>query len=448
VSSAEDKTQESALPRHESSRGRLVRRAIVAVVFLVLVGSIAAYVSTHEPAPSRVRIAAGRPEGLFFRAAQQLAPRLSRRIGVPVDVVATEGSIENADAVRAGRAELALVQATATTMRGVASVAPIYPDVYVVVARKGRGIATIADFAGRPVAIGRPGSGVHRASVPLLARHGVDGARLVAREVPFSAILEDGALDGAIVVTGMLNPELHALFARGSFDVLPIEDADGVALRDPFLVAETIPRGAFGAAPMTPPSDVRTLATTAVLIARPTARSDLVTSSLEAIYEEDLAIALPTLIPEEDARRFRMGRVHHAARDYHDPYAGMDVVSNAVQAIDAGKELLVAMGAAVYLLVDRIRRQRAKVRERAEAQAADALDAYLDRTVAIEREQLGPKTREELLALLDQVTIVKLEALSRLSSESLRGDRRFLIFLTQCASLAREIQAKIALAKS
>lgn len=435
---------EAAAPSGESRRGRSVRAVLLALVIAFLGASLVGYCSRHEPAPRKVRIAAGRSSGLFFAAARTLAPRLSRRLGVRVEVVETEGSIENAEAVRSGRAELALVQATATTMRGVAAVAPIYPDVYIALARRGRGIARIADFANRPVAIGRPGSGVHRASLPLLARHRVVGERLVAREVPFSDIVRDPSIDGAIVVTGLLNPELNELFRSGEFDVLPIEDADGVALRDPFLVAETIPQGTFAADPLTPPSPIRTLATTAVLVARPRAGDDLVTAALEAIYEEDLSIALPTMIDAEDARRFRMGFVHPAARDYHDPYAGMDVVSDAVQAIDAGKELLVAFGAAVYLLVDRVRRLRARVREKAELEAANALDVYLEQTVAIEREQIAAPSRAELEGLLERLTNVKLEALSRLSNETLRGDRRFLIFLTQCASVAREIEAKLA----
>jgi len=428
----------------DARRSRLLRRAGLALVGVVFAASVVGYCSSHEPAPSRIRIAAGRPSGLFFAAARTLAPRLERRLGVKVEVIETEGSIENAEAVRSGRAELALVQATATTMRGLAAVAPIYPDVYVVLARRGRGITRIADFANHPVAIGRPGSGVHRASVPLLARHHVDSARLVAREVPFSSIVTDPSIDGAIVVTGLLNPELNEVFRSGAFDVLPIDDADGVALRDPFLVAETIPQGTFAADPLTPPAPIRTLATTAVLVTRPRAGSELVTAALEVIYEGDLAIALPTLIVEEDARRFRMGMVHPATRDYHDPYAGMDVVSDAVQAIDAGKELLVAIGAAIYLLVDRVRRMRARVRERAELEAANALDVYLEQTVAIERDQLAATQRPELEALRERLTNVKLEALSRLSNETLRGDRRFLIFLTQCASVAREIDAKLA----
>ena len=43
----------------------------------------------------------------------------------------------------------------------------------------------------------------------------------------------------------------------------------------------------------------------------------------------------------------------------------------------------------------------------------------------------------------DQVALLKLEALEKLTHEDLRGNRMFLIFLTQCANLISKIQAKL-----
>ena len=48
-----------------------------------------------------------------------------------------------------------------------------------------------------------------------------------------------------------------------------------------------------------------------------------------------------------------------------------------------------------------------------------------------------------LESFLDEITLIKLKALEDLSHESLRGDPRFLIFLTQCANLIRKIQTKL-----
>lgn len=426
------------------ARGRRFRRLAVAIPLTLLLCSLGAYAATRERLPAVVRIAAGRPGGQFHEAAAALAPRLSARLGLPVELVSTEGSEENADAVRRGRAELALVQANRATMRGVATVAPLYPDVYVVLARRDRGVARLSDLAGRPVAIGRRGSGVHDASRPLLARHGVSGPRLVARERAFDAIATDPTLDASIVITGLLHPELARLLADPSLTVLPIEDAEGLALRDPFLVATTIPPGTFSAHPLAPSEPVSTLATTAVLVSRPTLASSVVEAVLACLYEEDFAVELPTLVAADEARASRLGIEHEATRAYHDPYAGIDTLGNVVQSLDAGKELLVALFAGIYLVAQRLRRTREKVKVHEAAAAANQLDVYLEHTLRIERELSGVADRERLLALAEQLRSAKLEALTRLTHESLRGDQRFLIFLTQCAAVGQQIEEHIA----
>ena len=61
----------------------------------------------------------------------------------------------------------------------------------------------------------------------------------------------------------------------------------------------------------------------------------------------------------------------------------------------------------------------------------------------IERSQMDETNRERLERHLDDVTLIKLEALEELSHEDLRGDRTFLIFLTQCANLIAKLQVKI-----
>lgn len=436
-------TEDSSLT---SPGQRSLRRFAVVIPALIVIAALVTWGLTRDRLPDRIRIAAGKTGGQFDEVARALAVRLTRRTHRRVEIVMTEGSADNARLLRSGDVELALVQATRDTMQDVACLAPLYADVYVAVARKGRGITRIVDLASRPVAIGRPGSGVYTASIPLLARYGVTDAALVARPQAFAELSTDPTLDAAIVVTGLLSPELAHVLGTGDFDVIGIDDADALALREPFLVAHTIPAGMFSANPRIPEVAVPTVATAAVLITSPDASDKLVGASLASLYEDTLELVLPTLIHKEEARHFHLGQMHGAALAYYDPYAGMDVLSNIIQSLDAGKELLVALGAAIYLVIERLRRASTKIREQADLDAADALDVYLDHTVALERSQMSVSDPNELLQILDQVTAVKLEALERLTNERLRSDQRFLIFLTQCASLTQKLHTKIELA--
>jgi len=56
---------------------------------------------------------------------------------------------------------------------------------------------------------------------------------------------------------------------------------------------------------------------------------------------------------------------------------------------------------------------------------------------------VGVSDPEKLRDMLNEVTRIKLKALRQLTHEDLRGDRVFLIFLTQCANLIGKIQAKM-----
>ena len=67
----------------------------------------------------------------------------------------------------------------------------------------------------------------------------------------------------------------------------------------------------------------------------------------------------------------------------------------------------------------------------------------MDKTVQIEKNQMNEKDSAKLKAWLDEVTKIKLTALTELTHEDLRGDRLFSIFLMQCANLIQKLQSKI-----
>ena len=118
-------------------------------------------------------------------------------------------------------------------------------------------------------------------------------------------------------------------------------------------------------------------------------------------------------------------------------------MANIMESLAAFKELAVALVAGLYLLWDRWKRIQEKDAERRMLIEKDKLDALLTKTLSIERSQMESNSIVELRSMLDKVTKIKLKALDELTHESLRGDRIFLIFLTQCANLINKIQAKI-----
>ncbi len=144
--------------------------ALVCVLVLVASGGLFA-----GPAPGGVTltILGGPAAGVFNVFATGLATFLSRRVpGVEVTVAATGGSVENVRRVNAGEAEMAVAFASdvhegyygleafqGNPQRNIRAIGLLFIGVGHLVTYKDSGIRTVADLAGKRVAVGSPGSG-------------------------------------------------------------------------------------------------------------------------------------------------------------------------------------------------------------------------------------------------------------------------------------------------
>ena len=105
-----------------------IRMWIARFMLLTLVSSIVIYVVTLESLPEKARIHSGIDSGLYYRIASEIAPSITERSSVPVEVVPSNGSIANITALEQGESEFAIVQGTVDFSR-FAIVTPLYPDV-------------------------------------------------------------------------------------------------------------------------------------------------------------------------------------------------------------------------------------------------------------------------------------------------------------------------------
>jgi hypothetical protein len=128
---------------------------------------------------------------------------------------------------------------------------------------------------------------------------------------------------------------------------------------------------------------------------------------------------------------------------YFHPADQIGYMANVMESLAALKELAVAFVAGLYLLWDRWRRQHEKEIAARLSEDKEKLDALLAQTVEIERKYSETNTLESLQGMLRRIMQIKIQALEELTHESLRGDRVFLIFMTQCSSLINSLEAKI-----
>ena len=409
----------------------------------VLLVSLLAFWLTREALGPRVRIATGAQGGLYHKLADVLAPHLEERIRRPVDVVTTAGSRENLRLLLGGEVELALLQGELAGEDGVRALTPLYQDVLHVVVRKGSGIDSLGGLPGRRIAIGAAESGMRVTAETVLGHYGVpiDAADVLPSY--FGVLAEDPSVEAALVTTGLLNPDLERLLATGEYSLLPVADAEALAVRNPFLQPYEIPSGLYCENPAVPLVPVQTVATTTVLAALAGTPDRLVKATLSALYENDLRREVPILMRQRQVALWDELPQHPAAVDYFRPYSGLGILANMMESLAALKELLFALGAGLYLGWTHWQRMKARERARAMHVAKEYLDTFFEETMRIEKAQMVTDEPGRLRYYLDQLTATKLRALEELTHEDLRADTSFTIFLQQCANLSRKIQAKI-----
>ncbi|HVL13977.1 MAG TPA: TAXI family TRAP transporter solute-binding subunit, partial [Gemmata sp.] len=348
---------------------RMLFRITAVLALAVLAASTWVWYTSRETLPREIRIASGQPGGLYHAFSTDLATRLRQRTGRPVRVVETAGSEENARLLRDGAVELALIQTSSLTPDGVTGVAPLFPESLHFLARKDSGIRSPADLAGRRVALGLRGSGIRENAGTLLAHYGVSTDGLKDIEDPFGALTATDGVDAALVTTGWMNPTLERVLRSGQVELVALQDPEGLAARHPWLAPTTIPRGLYSGNPPVPPEPVRTVAVTALLSARSDAADELVNVTLAALYESELRASYPLMLTAKAARDYDAAVMHPAVADYHDPSAGLNRVSQAMELASKSKEVLVGLAAVAVLAWGWGRRRRERL---AESEAARA----------------------------------------------------------------------------
>lgn len=418
-------------------------RLIPWLLLLVLVASISVWFATRERLPRELRIATAIEGGLYHEVGRLLGERIESATRAEVALVPTAGSLENLARLAAGEVHLAVLQASTIPSEGVSVLAPLYPEVVHVIVRDDSSIRGLAELAGKRVALGVPDSGMRESARIILDHYRIDAADLGANASYFTALEEDPTLDAAIVTTGMLNPDLRALLGTGRYRLLEIRDAEAISTLQPVFRPFALPRGLYCENPAVPEEARTTVACMSVLAARHDVEAPVIEAVFDALYETDLRLQIPTLVPREEVVARSPAPLHPTSRAILDPYAGLSVLTNFVEVLSGVKELLFGLAALLLLLWNLRSRRLEKQRSRLLAHSKEALDGFLERTIEVERAQMDAETHAELERHLADVTRIKIEALEELTHEDLRGDRMFQIFLMQCSNLSRKIQAKM-----
>jgi len=428
----------SDFPRAKS---RTIQAWFVVAMLFVLIGSLVWWVMTHDRLPKKIVIATGKDPGGYFGLAEALQPLNPAKQRTTIIPMTTNGSVENKELLLTGEVQAAIVQNGTVSLENLAVVATLHRDVVHLLVRNDGAINKIADLEGHKIAIGPVGSGMNITAIEILEHFELHD-QVETVDVPPETIASDESIDAAIMTTGIKARNLKDLLSSDNYRFLNISQPRAISVKHPFYEEFTIPAGLYAELPPVPVNDVSTIATTSLLVVREGASNSLVECLAKAVDTYNSQPRVTALTTFSDVTNLTQRNLHPAAYRFYNPY-DVGWASSAVESLAATYELLFAFGAGMYLVVTRW--QHIKKREEAERVSLqkERLDTFLDRTLKIERAQIGLSDSEKLHVYLAEVTAIKLEALSELTHEELRGDRTFSIFLMQCANLISKIQLKI-----
>ena len=430
------------------SKARVVRAALAWALLLGLVGAIILWVVSPDPIPKEITLVTGEKDGLYHQFGLALKEIYERRTGYSLLVRTSAGSAANQDSLLEKEAELAVVQAGSVELVDVDLYCPLFPEVVHVVVREGRGIEDLQQLNGRQLVLGKLESGMRRSAVEILEHHQLMSSIVEVTNGYFSELLSNEALDGAVVTTGIFNKALLNVLESRRFRLLPLRAAGAIDERNGHLYEYTVPMGLYGMPDPIPPTDLPTVATTALLVGQKDLPAKLIRELLESVYDGELHYRFPTLFRKGELEGLGPGPLAREAELYFNPADRIGQVANIMESVAAFKEVAFAICAGLYLVWGRFRRFEEKEKARFLQREKDRLDELLIDTLRIEEAQVAVSDPEQLRKMMDEVTRIKLNALRQLTHEGLRGDRVFMIFLTQCANLIGKIQAKIDRAES
>jgi len=248
-------------------------------IFLIAgLGFVVAYQFVKPAPPRHVVMTAGGESGAYYQFAQRYAAILARD-GITLEVLPSEGSLQNLERLKKGEAQIGFIQGGVIEPPADAEL-DVVPEDYgllslgsmfyepVWVFYRGETIDRLTDLQGKLIAIGQEGSGIRHLAERLLDDNEVD---FRSNTVPISGLdaaeeLQQGRIDAAFIIAAEHAPVVQVLLRSPDVKLMSFSQSFAYERRYPFLTRLTMPKGVADLVRDFPPEDTRVLAPTASLV--------------------------------------------------------------------------------------------------------------------------------------------------------------------------------------
>jgi TRAP transporter TAXI family solute receptor len=441
---------------------------IPAVVLLpVLLGWIYQVVTAY---PKEITIATGPPGGQYRALSQRLAKEIENKLKVKVNTVATDGSLKNLSLLRAGEADFGFYQTWTVEILNefdagylreaeitpqdeaaarVEFVANVYSQPAHFIVRHDAGITSPVDLAGKTVSMGLKLSGDYAMSLVLTNHFGLSETAINAQHLNYEDLKQgffDATLDAAFVTIGVNAPIFADLFDAGIADILSIPYSEALAAKHAPMYEYKIPAGRYRyRSQAAPASDIQTVAFGTQLLTQSDVHAGLVEGLTELVLSEDFlkSARLGELFGD---RRFAQKNpefpIHLGAQRVYYPELRPLLNVEFVEATEGMRSFVFSILIALYIGVR-------WASNRAQRRKEHKLERFIRRLKELEQRQisLGRQTDggdiKDLHEALDELALLRQDALGSFSAHELNEDRATQCFIDMCDALSQRLNSKL-----
>jgi TRAP transporter TAXI family solute receptor len=298
---------------------------LVILVVLVAIGGVGWLLFDQRQAENLV-VAAGARSSEGFQLAEAIAAVVSRHFPhITLEVIETGGSLENSRLLDEGHADLALLQADASTSQRGRLLAILYPDAYQLIAHRSAGIENVADLSGKVIALPTQGSAQFTSFWYLAAHYGLTDADLTwlpmsNRSAEWALI--SNAVDAVFRVRAPGDITVKQLVEQADIQLVPIEQAPALHLRKSSINPGRIPKGSYRGDPPLPERDLPTASVNRLLVADADLSPQTIYAVASVLFERQRELTelsnLASLISVPDTTGGITLPLHEGAAQYFD----------------------------------------------------------------------------------------------------------------------------------
>jgi TRAP transporter TAXI family solute receptor len=304
----------------EKRRRKLVLAAVVGVSVLTI---FLAVTLLQRTPPRRIVLATGQSGGVFDTFGGEYQKRLGH-LGLQVEIVQTNGSVDNLHRLLQQKVDLAFVQGGTYPLvddeeQNLRGLAAVYYEPLWIFYRSEKPLAHLGDFKGKIISVGPKHSGTEALALAMLKVHGVNednGHFLNKHLVEAHKALQEGTIDVLLAVSSYKDKTIQEMLRAKDLHMWNFRREAAYCRTFPYLTPVKLSEGILDLGLNIPSEDRTLLAPSALLISRADLDPKVVEQILkvaQAIHSPGSLIDPPLKFPSLDSLDVP---VHEAAETY------------------------------------------------------------------------------------------------------------------------------------